>query len=57
MPNNPRITDDGNGRIAVLLGDRPLRSYVYSAATQLAAMRRAREYVEGWCAARDHYAA
>lgn len=51
---NPRVTDNDEGQITVTLDGRELRSWIYDTDERRRdRMVLAREYVEGWCDARD----
>lgn len=53
MTNQPRVTDNDNGEIAVTLDSRELRGWSYKDdAERRTKMIAAREYVEGWCDSR-----
>lgn len=54
----PRVTDNDNGEISVTLDDKELRGWSYKDDSERRAkMLAAREYVEGWCDARQDTAA
>lgn len=54
---NPRVTDNDSGEITISLNDRELRGWSYfSDDERRVKMTAAREYVEGWCDARDDLA-
>lgn len=54
MPN-PRVIDNDRDEIIVTLDGKELRGWSYSSEYERRdKMRRAREYVEGWCDALDH---
>lgn len=51
---NPRVTDNDAGEISVALDGRELRKWIYVGDdARRRKMSQAREYVEGWCDARD----
>lgn len=52
---NPRVIDNDRDEIIVTLGGKELRGWSYSSEYERRdKMRRAREYVEGWCDALEH---
>lgn len=52
---NPRVIDNDRDEIIVALEGKELRGWSYSSEYERRdKMRRAREYVEGWCDALDH---
>lgn len=54
MTEQPRVTDNDSGEIAVSLDGKELRGWSYKDdAERRAKMLAAREYVEGWCDGRD----
>lgn len=54
---NPRVTDNDSGEITISLNDRELRGWSYSSDDERRVkITAAREYVEGWCDARDDLA-
>jgi hypothetical protein len=54
--SDPRVTDDDKGEITVTLEGKELRGWSYADdAERRMKMRMAREYVEGWGDARDHF--
>jgi hypothetical protein len=49
---NPRVSDNDAGEITVTFDGRELRGWNYTSdETRRQKMMRAREYIEGWCAA------
>jgi hypothetical protein len=58
MTMQPRVTDNDKGEISVTLNDKELRGWSYKDDSERRAkMLAAREYVEGWCDARQDVAA
>ncbi len=52
---HPRVIDNDRDEIIITMDDKELRGWSYSSEYERREkMRRAREYIEGWCDALDH---